>query len=60
MDPDETLNNMLKLAERIQLLIDDDRVPLPVDVHALTVYVETMDHWMRNGGFMPKRWKEAR
>jgi hypothetical protein len=54
MDPNETLDQLLAIAERIH--DGDER---PHDAGELADLLDNLDHWLSKGGFLPDRWKKA-
>lgn len=58
MDPDENLREQLKLASRCVEAYESDRPLHEADVYRMSELIIAMDEWIRNGGFLPKAWKE--
>jgi hypothetical protein len=62
MDPNATLEEMLRLATDIQG--QEDNAPEDAenfidstDAARLAELVISLDHWIQNGGFLPKDWR---
>lgn len=63
MDPNATLEEMLRLATDIQG--QEDNAPEDAenfidstDAARLAELVISLDHWIQNGGFLPKDWRK--
>lgn len=56
MDPDENLKEQLKLAKR---LLEPDNPRSEEDVARLAELVVALDEWLKNDGFLPRRWKTS-
>jgi len=51
MDPDANLAEQLKLSRLITL-----GEAIASDIERLAELIETLDEWLRNGGFLPRAW----
>lgn len=61
MDPNANLEEQLRIAKRLTKQIDKDHcAPSAVDTGRLCDLVITLDRWIREGGFLPKRWPVAK
>lgn len=65
MDPDACLKELLKMAGEFQQAMDacpEDEEPSidAVDVARMAELVQSLDHWIKGGGFLPKRWYVSR
>lgn len=54
MDPNETLR-MLRLTIK-QLRVDEDSDVWEAHANEICEYVEALDDWLTNGGFLPADW----
>lgn len=59
MDPDEALREALKLSDQIITEPLDDE-ELEEAARELAEKLEALDNWIRQGGFLPKRWRARR
>jgi len=60
MDPDSNLEEQRQLAGK--LLADEREADehYYIDVERLCELVESLDKWIKRGGFLPKEWRDAR
>lgn len=69
MDPNANLDEQLMLTKRITAIFDavrptgqfsnEQRSDLAASATRLAELVESLDHWITGGGFLPTRWKEV-
>lgn len=52
MDPNACLKELRKSYERI---LEDDESDL--EAQQLAGLIDSLDHWLSNGGFLPKDWE---
>lgn len=57
MDPDKTLEKMLRLALKTQEQWDPDE-GVGIDALELAELVIAMHEWITNGGYLPKAWRK--
>lgn len=64
MDPDANLQEQLNIARRIIKLQDGDEADSPGTIEEinhksgrLAELVLALDSWIRNGGYLPNRWR---
>ena len=57
MDPDVCLDNIHDTIEKIDWAGNDSEIA--VYVEDLAGYIEAMDSWLSNGGFLPSKWSKA-
>lgn len=55
MDPNETLRELLKLAESVPSCEEE----FQDDVARMGELIEALDGWLTKGGFLPRRWEKA-
>lgn len=60
MDPDSNLAEQLRLAARIVQCLDKSRPIDDDDAGRLAELVESLDEWLREGGFLPHAWAGAK
>jgi hypothetical protein len=72
MDPDQCLNELLELKEKLKSRLDgyecwtDLAEAAPAeevdqfisDANELVNHIDALDKWMKKGGFPPKRWAQ--
>lgn len=58
MDPNSNLQEQLRLAGRIQMTFDKGRTPDEADCGRLAELVLALDDWIKEGGALPKAWRE--
>lgn len=60
MDPDSNLTEQLEIAKDILGAVDHGGDIDEDDVARLAELIESLDEWIRRGGFLPKRWARKR
>lgn len=60
MDPDSNLTEQLELAKDILGAADHGGSIDEDDVVRLAELIESLDEWIKRGGFLPKRWTRKR
>ncbi len=60
MDPNAALKMLVEAAEAVEAEVDAERQPSAELVAKLAGAALALDHWMRNGGFIPSAWTELR
>lgn len=57
MDPDKNLEEQLSLAQTILSSEWEDIEESRDEVYRLAELVESLDEWMKKGGFLPSQWQ---
>ena len=59
MDPDVTLAAILELMDKLikEYQASEDGAVNSGDAVALASHIESLDQWLRKGGFLPKEWR---
>ena len=60
MDPDSNLTEQLEIAKDILGAVDHGGEIDEDDVVRLAELIESLDEWIRRGGFLPKCWSRKR
>jgi len=60
MDPNAALKMLIETAEAVESDVDAEKQPNAELIAKLAGAALALDHWMRNGGFLPAAWTELR
>ncbi len=57
MDPNETLKQLLRLANLVNNSEDFGDELDPNNIYDLATYILNLDEWLSRGGALPKKWE---